>query len=141
LPRLRTWVTGPDVALTLYSDDPNSERVPLTGIIDTGASCICVDSRVPRRLGLVSSDRKPVQMADGRLQTSTIYTARMAIPELGFDGYVQVNAVDMEYPSDRVLLGRSFLKDYIVNYDGPKERFEFHETPRGAEFYEIDHDE
>ncbi len=65
----------------------------------------------------------------------------MSIPALGFDDYVQVNAVNMELPSRRVLLGRSFLKDYIVNYDGPKERFEFHETPRGDEFYEIDHDE
>ena len=137
----KTWVTGPDVDLTLYSDDAPAGRVSLLGIIDTGASCICVDSRVAKRLGLVSSDRKPVQMADGRVQTSTIYTARMAIPALGFDDYVQVNAVDMEFPTDRVLLGRSFLKDYIVDYDGPRERFEFHETSRGSEFYESDHDE
>lgn len=127
--------------LVLYSDDLESEQASLVGIIDTGASCICVDSRVPKRLGLVSSDRKLVQMADGRFQTSTVYTARMSVPALGFDDYVQVNAVDMEYPSDRVLLGRSFLKDYIVNYDGPRERFEFHETSRGEEFYEVDHDE
>ncbi|MGH6956124.1 MAG: hypothetical protein ACREEW_05610 [Caulobacteraceae bacterium] len=40
----------------------------------------------------------------------------------------------------RVLLGRSFLRRYIVNYDGPRERFEFHETDRGEEFY-LDHDE
>jgi predicted aspartyl protease len=137
----KTWITGPDVDLTLSGEGQNSETAVLVGIIDTGASCICVDSRVARRLGLIASDRKLVQMADGRLETSTVYTARMKIPALDFDDYVQVNAVEMARPSDRVLLGRSFLKDYIVNYDGPRQRFEFHQTSKGQEFYFPDHDE
>jgi predicted aspartyl protease len=107
----------------------------LDGVIDTGASVICVDSRVVRRLGLVASNRKPVQMADGRTATSSIYAVRMIIPALGFDDLVQVYAIEMDVPSQRVLLGRSFLRNYIVNYDGPRERFEFHETSRGEEFY------
>ncbi len=135
----KTWVTGPDVDLTLFGDD-GMQPEALNGIIDTGASVICVDSRVVKRLGLIASNRKPVQMADGRIATSSIYGARMAIPALGFDDFVQVYAVEMEFPSTRVLLGRSFLRNYIVNYDGPRERFEFHETTRGAEFY-YDHDE
>ncbi|MGH6972876.1 MAG: hypothetical protein ACREEQ_14820 [Caulobacteraceae bacterium] len=49
-------------------------------------------------------------------------------------------AIETEHPMGRVLLGRSFLRRYIVNYDGPRERFEFHETDRGEEFY-LDHDE
>jgi predicted aspartyl protease len=113
----------------------------LIGIIDTGASVICVDSRVTKRLGLTASNKKQVQMADGRQETSTIYTARMIISALGFDDLVQVYAIDMEFPSTRVLIGRSFLSNYIVNYDGPREKFEFHETDRGAEFYHFDHDE
>ncbi len=137
----KTWVTGPDVDLMLFGEDADTKPEALQGVIDTGASCICLDGRVVKRLGLVASDRKPVQMADGRIEISTVYTARMSIPALGFDDYVQVNAVDMETPSTRLLLGRSFLKDYIVNYDGPRERFEFHETSRGSEFYDIDHDE
>ena len=46
----------------------------------------------------------------------------------------------MEYPSNRILLGRSFLRDYIVNYDGLKEQFQFHETSRDQQYY-FDHDE
>jgi predicted aspartyl protease len=139
LPRNRTWVTGPDVDLALYGDDPVAPE-NLEGIIDTGASVICVDSRIARRLGLLASNRKPVQMADGRVATSRIFTARMSIPALGFDDFVQIYGIEMEYPSTRVLLGRSFLRNYIVNYDGPRERFEFHETGRGEEFY-LEHDE
>lgn len=74
-------------------------------------------------------------MADGRETISSIYSVRMSILDLGFDDLVQVYAVDMDFPSSRILLGRSFLRDYIVNYDGPRERFEFHETNRGPEFY------
>ena len=133
----KTWVTGPNVELTFYDDDGAAPE-ELHGIIDTGASVICVDSRIVKRLGLVASNRKPLQMADGRETLSSIYSVRMTIPALGFDDFVQVYSIEMEYPSSRVLLGRSFLRDYIVNYDGPKERFEFHETNRGAEFYFID---
>jgi predicted aspartyl protease len=50
----------------LYGDDPDAGRENLDGLIDTGASCICVDSRVVRQLGLVASDRAPMEMADGR---------------------------------------------------------------------------
>jgi predicted aspartyl protease len=136
----KTWVTGPDVELTLHSDNVGAASETLNGVIDTGASVICIDSRIAKRLGLVASNRKRVQMADGREVISAIYSARMSIPALGFDDFVQVYAVEMDYPSSRVLLGRSFLKDYIVNYGGPRERFEFHETSRGPEFY-YDHDE
>jgi hypothetical protein len=139
----RTWVTGPDVELVLSADDGIAQPEHLKGIIDTGASAICVDSRITKRLGLVASNRKPVQMADGRLETATIYTARLQIPALGFDDLVQVFAIEMKShaPVSRVLIGRSFLRNYIVNYNGPQERFEFHETDRGEDFYDPQHDE
>jgi hypothetical protein len=136
----RTWTTGPVVDLTLHSDDARIAPVTLDGIIDTGASAICVDSRITKQLGLVARDRKPMEMADGRVTECGVYPTRMVIPDLGFDGYVPVCAIDMVYASRRVLLGRSFLRDYIVNYEGPRERFQFHETDRGDEFF-VDHDE
>ena len=124
----RTWVTGPDIELTL--DNPSTQAAPerLSGIIDTGASVICLDSRVTSRLGLVASNRKRMQMADGKEVMATGYRARMKIPVLEFDDWVEVFAVDMDYPSTRVLLGRSFLKSYMVTYDGPRELFEFHKA-------------
>jgi predicted aspartyl protease len=136
----KTWITGPNVEVTLHSDDLGSPPAELHGIIDTGASVICLDSRIAKRLGLVASDKRWVEMADGRVLASPVYSARMTIPALGFDSFVQVCAVDMEYPSNRILLGRSFLRDYIVNYGGPKEQFQFHETSRDQQYY-FDHDE
>ena len=65
----------------------------------------------------------------------------MVIPVLDFDDYVQVCALEMQYPSNRVLLGRSFLRDYIVNYNGPTERFEFHKSDDDGTLFQFDHDE
>lgn len=81
-----------------------------------------------------------MELADGRIVQCGVYPARLVIPAIAFDDYVQICAIEMTHPSIRILLGRSFLRNYIVNYDGPRERFEFHETDRGDEFY-IDHDE
>ena len=86
----KTWITGPNVEVTLHSDDLGSPPAKLHGIIDTGASVICLDSRIARRLGLVASDKRWVEMADGRVVASPVYSARMTIPALGFDSFVQV---------------------------------------------------
>ena len=137
----RAWITGPDVSLSLHSDEKGVGPEALNGIIDTGASIICIDNRIAMRLGLTASNRKPVQMADGRQFMSPVYAVRMTVPVLEFDDVVQVCGVQMEFPSTRVLIGRSFLKDYIINYNGPKELFEFHETDRGNEYFHVDHDE
>lgn len=137
----RTWITGPDVELTLHSDDPELAPQHLSGVIDTGASISCVDSRIAKSLGLIATDRKPVQMADGREIVSAIYGARMVIPALGFDDMVQVCGVEMVLPSRRVLIGRSFLRNYIVNYHGKREQFEFHEIEDGDDFFHFEHDE
>lgn len=137
----RTWVTGPDVELTLHGDDPKRSSEILNGVIDTGASISCVDNRIAKKLGLIATDRKPVQMADGRIIVSSIYGARMVINALGFDDMVQVCGVEMALPSRRLLIGRSFLRNYILNYHGQREQFEFHEIENGDAFFHFDHDE
>jgi hypothetical protein len=68
-----------------------------------------------------------MQLADGTIVPATGYAARLIIPALGYDSEFEVFGVPMERPSSRVLIGRSFLRRYNVNYNGPAERFEFHE--------------
>ncbi len=82
-----------------------------------------MDSRVPKRLGLFSVNRKPMQMADGSEVMATSYLARMSVEDLDFDELVEIYGVPMAQPSRRVLLGRAFLRSYIVTYNGLEERF------------------
>ncbi len=101
-----------------------SER--LEALIDTGASTICIDRRVALRLGLQSVDQTTMEVADGSRIPSTIYAARVTIPELGFNDWERVAAIEMEHPSNRVLLGRSFLRHFITSYNGRDARFHYH---------------
>ena len=66
-----------------------------------------------------------MQMADGREVLATSYVARMTIEDLDFDEPVEVYGVPMSQPSSRVLLGRSFLRNYFVTYNGPQETFHY----------------
>lgn len=122
----RSWVTGPEIELAIAS--PNGPSEPAVGIVDTGASVVCMDRRIAVRLGLTAINRKPMQLADGAIVDATGYAARLIVPELSFDDEFEVFGVQMEHPSSRVLIGRSFLRRYNVNYNGPLERFEFHEA-------------
>ncbi len=96
-----------------------------TGIIDTGASAICMDRRIARRLGLTSIDRKPMEMADGASTEAVAYMVQMSIPDLDYSEWTKVFGIDMKFPTSRILLGRSFLRRYHLTYDGPREIFHY----------------
>ena len=123
---MELWVSGPIIDITLHGSTPDLPTEQLQGIIDTGASVICVDKRVALKLGLTAINRKRMEVADGSIVESTVYMAEMAIEGLGFRNWVEIHALPMMRPSARVLLGRSFLKNYLVTYNGPNETFHYY---------------
>lgn len=130
------WTSGPEIEITLSGGGPSLEEIPAIGIVDTGASCVCVDQRILLRLGLTAIDRKQMQVADGTWVTAVAYMARLRVPGLRFDEWFKVFGVKMPTASSRVLLGRSFLQRYHVTYSGPDEIFHW---SYAARFYE-EHD-
>ncbi len=54
-----------------------------------------------------------------------VYGGWMEVPELGFSELVQMYAPANANYGSQVLLGRSFLSKFILNYDGPNETFVF----------------
>ena len=117
-------MSGPVIEIGLAGPSGTPER--LSALIDTGASTICIDRRVALRLGLQAVDQTSMEVADGTRIPATVYAARVIIPELDFDDYERIAAIDMEFPSDRVLLGRSFLRHFITSYNGRDGRFHYH---------------
>lgn len=131
------WVSGPIIEISLHGADPKILEETLDGIIDTGASVICLDKRIAIRLGLTAVNRKLMEVADGSQVEATVYMAEMAIAGLGFKDWVEVYALPMTRPSQRVLLGRSFLKNYLVTYNGPEGLFHYYKaTPASQGYYE-----
>lgn len=131
------WTSGPEIDISLSGAGPSAEEIPAIGIVDTGASCVCIDQRILLRLGLTPIDRKQMQVADGTWVTATAYMARLKVRGLRFDEWFKVFGVKMPVSSSRVLLGRSFLRRYHVTYSGPDEIF--HWSHANGPYYE-DHD-
>lgn len=117
------WVSGPVIEIGLSGPDGKTEQ--LQALIDTGASTICIDRRIALRLGLQAVDITSMEVADGTCIPASIYAARLTVPELQFDDFERVAAIEMETPSNRVLLGRSFLRHFITTSNGRDARFHY----------------
>ena len=63
--RGRVWISGPVIDVAISAPGLHSTAEALQAVVDTGASVVCLDNRVPKRLGLSSVNRKAMQMADG----------------------------------------------------------------------------
>lgn len=95
-----------------------------TGLIDTGASDVCIDYRLAERLGLKVIDQTMVGVV-GATVPAKIYLGRVVIPQLGFDRMMRLYALKVRHATHEILLGRSFLQNYIVTFDGPAGIFTF----------------
>lgn len=115
------WVSGPNIPITLRDTVVSTSEVELLGVVDTGASCVLLDQGVLLRLGLTAIDRQQMMVADGTSVPALGFMVQLRVPDLKFDQWVKVFGVKMTYPSNRVLLGRSFLAGYHITYSGPEE--------------------
>ncbi len=98
--------------------------VETRGLIDTGASDICIDYRLAIHLGLREINQATVGVVGGTTMAK-IYLGRLIVPEVGFDRVCPLYALKVSHPTHDVLLGRSFLENYIVTFDGPAGTFAF----------------
>lgn len=94
------------------------------GLIDTGASDVCIDHRLALELGLREIDQAKVGVVGGSTMAK-IYLGRLIVPDVGFDRVCPLYALKVRHPTHEVLLGRSFLENYIVTFDGPAGTFTF----------------
>lgn len=87
-------------------------------MIDTGATCTCIDKTIAQALGLVLHDIRRVQTAGGE-DMQCLYDAGVILPmaqNAVFD--VQVLEARLEKQPYKVLLGRDVLKTCTLVYNG-----------------------
>lgn len=88
-------------------------------LIDTGAGGDCIDDELARRLGLPVTDEGEISGVGGR-HHAFIYTARVYVPSLDRLLFQPFTGVKLEEGGQwhRVILGRTFLRQYSLAYDG-----------------------
>jgi predicted aspartyl protease len=94
------------------------------GLIDTGASDVCIDYRLARALKLRQIDQRTVATPGGSL-LAAIHLGVVEIPALNFKQPMPLFALKVAAASYSVILGRSFLRQFIVTFDGPNGHFHF----------------
>ena len=104
---------------------PASGQVPdlaekgIKALIDTGAGGDCIDDELAVRLGLPITDEGEISGVGGR-QHAFIYTARVYVPKLDRLLFQRFTGVKLAGGGQwhRLILGRTFLRQYRLTYDG-----------------------
>ena len=98
---------------------PDLPEKRVKALIDTGAGGDCIDDDLAKRLRLPIHDEGEISGVGGR-HRAFIYTARIYVPKLDkllFQPFTGVKLYEGEQ-WHRVILGRSFLRNYRLAYDG-----------------------
>jgi predicted aspartyl protease len=111
---------------------PPDEQAPAfhatRALIDTGASGVCIDYRIAHALRLREVDQCTITVVGSSIPAA-IFMADLEVPALGYHRTIPLIASKVGRINYNVLLGRSFLSDYIVTFDGPAGCFHFVEAP------------
>ena len=113
---------GPTIQVTVGLMTEGEETPPprfAHALVDTGASDSCIDTQLAQELDLPIVDVEMISGVGGP-QEHFVYAARVDIPSLEFLQFgrfagVNLAAGGMEH---RVLLGRTFLQNTVMIYDG-----------------------
>ena len=98
---------------------PNRLACRYLALVDTGASHTCVDADLAPALGLPVVQRSPVSGVHGELVVN-FHLAQLYVTELRvvFDGIFAAVHLQSGGQSHVVLLGRSFLQGFLMQYEG-----------------------
>jgi predicted aspartyl protease len=91
--------------------------VSVRGIIDTGASRICIPTRLAQQVGLRAIGSAEATTASGVVQ-STLYAVQVHFPVLGYSRTIEVIAPQNENFETPTLIGMSVLRDFNILFHG-----------------------
>lgn len=103
-------------------EQPHELRVASTlALIDTGAGASMIDNELAVNLGLIPVDKCIIAGAAGPTE-HLVYMAAISIPELGISQFGKFTGGNLRLGGilQNVLLGRDFLANTIMIYDGVK---------------------
>ena len=105
--------------INLMGGDPDLPLKGVRALIDTGAGGECIDDELARKLRLPITDEGEISGIGGK-QHGYVYTARVWVPEFKRLLFQRFTGVKLKEGQSwhSVILGRSFLRQYRLTYNG-----------------------
>lgn len=100
-------------------------------MIDTGASDNAIDYRIAHALQLRQIDEIGLKGVGGRF-SAPVFQGVLEVPALQYKKLVRLIAPKVNHSTYSMLLGRTFLSNFIMTYDGPNNMFIFFDPSRGV---------
>ena len=117
---LEGQITELDVEVVIRSLPGNAGSVPAipsVGIIDTGADKVLIPLSFAKRLGLKPINNIMAFLANGEGRPAITYAGMLEIPAIGYSKPLEMTAMTDGFDSNHVLLGKNFLRDFLVTID------------------------
>lgn len=122
-------VSGPRQQALTKAGQPVPQQVPITGLIDTGASCTSIDSSILRQLSIPSSGTTPVHTPSTQANVphvANVYDVSLILvhPMITRSFFaVPVTESQLIHQGIQALIGRDILSFCLFTYDGMGQTF------------------
>ena len=101
-------------------DEGQPHFVGADALIDTGATYVFIDPSVASALNLKQIDQGEIETVGQRVGCA-VYSGILEVPDLWFKERLNLWAPTVKRMSYSIVLGRDFLKNFVVTFDGPKD--------------------
>jgi hypothetical protein len=110
----------PNYIFSPTAPPPIPGKTGLHALVDTGATESCIDSLLAAQLNLPVVDRRTTAGAHGAKEVN-MHLAQVHIPTLNYTIYGAFAGVDLHAGGQLhyALIGRTFLQDFKMVYEGP----------------------
>ena len=88
-----------------------------------------MNERIALEAGLKNVGPATMQVPGDLTVEAAAYAGRLQIPVLGYDRIVRFVAAKHSQEGHDILLGRSFLSEFILIFNGPQNEFHFAHPP------------
>lgn len=116
----RVHVTALDVEARIRPVTPSGETpifADVMGVIDTGADTVLIPRGIAKRLGLRPIRNTIAILASGEQRAAISFMGVLEIPAIGYRDEIEMTAMAEGGESGHILLGRNFLREFLVTID------------------------
>jgi predicted aspartyl protease len=107
----------PHLRFTIKGEGPERAPISVRGIIDTGASTLCIPKSLAVQLGLRFVRLTPTITAGG-IVNGNVYLAQVTFADLRYSDALEVLVPETSGQETPILIGMSVLRQFNIWYHG-----------------------